>query len=61
MIHSIYPYQRDMTSIKFIFKYNDQSLNPMSEKICDGNYILFYFNDDVKLDIFVYIKNISYG
>ena len=40
-----------------IFYYNSQSLNSTGEKIYVVNYILFYFDDDGKLNIFYIIKN----
>ena len=45
-----------MTLIKFIFIYNCQSLNSISEKIGVGNGKLFYFNGNGNLKIFIYKK-----
>ena len=43
---------------KVHFKYNCLSLNFMNEKSCAGNFRLFYFNDDGKLELFYMQKHL---
>ena len=43
--NAIQAYQKHMSLIKFIFNYNCQSLDLMSEKSCVGIFIFFYFSE----------------